>query len=60
MGRVDKVAIIPAFPMASRVARLSQARTSIVVTEGSVINASDVGCVDNELPCTVSLGASES
>ena len=46
MEQVDKVTIIPASPMASRVARLSQERTSIVATEGSV------GCVDNELSCT--------
>ena len=59
-GQVDIVTIIPASPMASRVARPSQVRTSIVATEGSVVNASNVGCVDNELPCTASLGESTS
>ena len=60
VGRADIVANIPASPMASRVARPSQARTSIVATEGSVVNAPKVGCVDNELPCTVSLDESTS
>jgi hypothetical protein len=53
---VRMVAIIPASPMTSRVARPSQARTSIVVTEGSVVNVFEVGCLDNELPWTASLG----
>ena len=61
MGGVDiVVAIIPASPMASRVARLSQARTSIVATEGSVVNTSKVECVNDGLSCTVSLGESTS
>lgn len=60
MKRVDIVAIIPASPIASRVARLSQERTSTVATEGSVDNASEVRCVDSELPCAVSLGKSTS
>jgi hypothetical protein len=58
MGRADIVAIILASPMASRVARLSQVRTSesIVATEGSVVNTSKVGCVDNQLARTIPLG----
>jgi hypothetical protein len=38
--------------MASRVARLSQERTSIVATGGSVVK--EIGCVDNECSCTAS------
>ena len=48
------MANIPASPMTSRVARPSQARTSIVVGWG--VSGFEVGCTDDELSFTTSLG----